>query len=74
MEYIVDSDQIFFDDVIELSEAMKANDFRRINAVLMRCVTDADGNPVERIKAKHAAQLAVRIMAAVEEGDLGKSG
>lgn len=72
MEYIVNPDNIYLDDIAELSDALKASDFRRINAVLLRCVSDADGNPVERIKATHAVSLAKRIIEAITEQDLGK--
>jgi hypothetical protein len=72
MEYIVNPDSIYLDDIAELSDALKASDFRRINAVLLRCVSDADGNPVERIKATHAVSLAKRIIEAITEQDLGK--
>jgi hypothetical protein len=40
--------------------------------VLVRCVTDADGNPVTRIKATHAVSLAKRIIEAITEQELGK--
>jgi hypothetical protein len=72
MEYIVNPDNIYLDDIAELSDALKSSDFRRINAVLLRCVSDADGNPVERIKATHAVSLAKRIIEAITEQDLGK--
>lgn len=72
MKYIVNPDNIYLDDIAELSDALKSSDFRRINAVLLRCVSDADGNPVERIKATHAVSLAKRIIEAITEQDLGK--
>ena len=70
-EYTVNPDNIYLDDVAELSEGLKSTDFRRINAVLVRCVTDIDGKPVERIKASHAVKLATRIIEAVSETDAG---
>jgi hypothetical protein len=70
-EYTVNPDEIYLDDVAELSDALKATDFRRVNAVLVRCVTDIDGKPIERIKASHAVKLATRILEAVSEGDAG---
>jgi hypothetical protein len=42
-----------------------------MNAVLVRCVTDIDGNPVKRIKATHAVKLARRIVEAITEQDAG---
>lgn len=70
-EYTVNPDEIYLDDVAELSDALKATDFRRVNAVLVRCVTDIDGNPIERVKATHAVKLAKRIIEAISEGDAG---
>lgn len=70
-EYTVNPDNIYLDDVAELSEGLKSTDFRRINAVLVRCVTDIDGKPVERIKATHAVKLATRIIEAISETDAG---
>ena len=70
-EYTVNPDNIYLDDVAELAEGLKSTDFRRINAVLVRCVTDIDGKPVERIKAAHAVKLATRIIEAVSETDAG---
>lgn len=70
-EYTVNPDNIYLDDVAELSEGLKSTDFRRINAVLVRCVTDIDGKPVERIKASHAVKLATRIIEAISETDAG---
>ena len=71
IEYTVNPDNIYLDDVAELSEGLKSTDFRRINAVLVRCVTDIDGKPVERIKATHAVKLATRIIEAISETDAG---
>lgn len=70
-EYVVNPDEIYLDDVAELSDALKATDFRRVNAVLVRCVTDIDGNPIERVKATHAVKLAKRILEAVNETTAG---
>ena len=70
-EYTVNPDEIYLDDVAELSDALKATDFRRVNAVLVRCVTDIDGKPIERVKATHAVKLAKRIIEAISEGDSG---
>ncbi len=70
-EYTVNPDNIYLDDVAELADGLKTTDFRRINAVLVRCVTDIDGKPVERIKASHAVKLATRIIEAVSETDAG---
>ena len=70
-EYTVNPDEIYLDDVAELSDALKATDFRRVNEVLVRCVTDIDGNPIERVKATHAVKLAKRIIEAISEGDAG---
>ena len=70
-EYTVNPDEIYLDDVAELAEGLKSTDFRRINAVLVRCVTDIDGKPVERIKAAHAVKLATRIIEAVSETTAG---
>ena len=70
-EYTVNPDEIYLDDVAELSDALKATDFKRLNAVLIRCVTDIDGNPIERVKATHAVKLAKRIIEAISEGDAG---
>lgn len=70
-EYTVNPDNIYLDDIAELSEALKKADFARINAVLIRCVTNIDGNPVKRIKATHAVKLARRIVEAVWEQDSG---
>jgi hypothetical protein len=39
--------------------------------VLVRCVTDIDGKPIERIKASHAVKLATRILEAVNETAAG---
>jgi hypothetical protein len=70
-EYTVNPDHIYLDDIAELSEALKSTDFARMNAVLVRCVTDIDGNPVTRIKATHAVKLARRIVEAITEQDAG---
>ena len=70
-EYTVNPDDIYLDDIAELSEALKSTDFARMNAVLVRCVTDIDGNPVKRIKASHAVKLAKRIIEAITEQDAG---
>lgn len=70
-EYTVNPDNIYLDDIAELSEALKNTDFARMNAVLIRCVTDIDGNPVKRIKATHAVKLARRIVEAITEQDSG---
>ena len=47
-EYTVNPDDIYLEDIAELSDALKSTDFKRLNAVLLRCVTDIDGNPIER--------------------------
>jgi hypothetical protein len=70
-EYTVNPDNIYLEDIAELSDALKNTDFKRLNAVLLRCVTDSDGNPVDRIKATHAVKLAKRIIEAISEGDAG---
>jgi len=70
-EYTVNPDDIYLEDIAELSDALKATDFKRLNAVLIRCVTDIDGNPIERVKATHAVKLAKRIIEAISEGDAG---
>ena len=70
-EYTDNPDEIYLDDVAELSDALKTTDFKRLNAVLLRCVTDIDGNPIERVKATHAVKLAKRIIEAISEGDAG---
>ena len=70
-EYTVNPDNIYLDDIAELSEALKNTDFSRMNAVLIRCVTDIDGNTVKRIKASHAVKLARRIVEAITEQDSG---
>lgn len=70
-EYTVNPDDIYLEDIAELSDALKATDFKRLNAVLLRCVTDIDGNPIERVKATHAVKLAKRIIEAISEGDAG---
>ncbi len=70
-EYTVNPDDIYLEDIAELSDALKTTDFKRLNAVLLRCVTDIDGNPLERIKAAHAAKLAKRIIEAMGEDDAG---
>ena len=71
MEYIVNPEDIYLDDIAELSDALKASDFARINTVLCRCVTDADGEPVTRIKATHAVKLAKRIIETITSDELG---
>ena len=71
IEYTVNPDDIYLEDIAELSDALKATDFKRLNAVLLRCVTDIDGNPIERVKATHAVKLAKRIIEAISEGDAG---
>lgn len=70
-EYTVNPEDIYLEDIAELSDALKATDFKRLNAVLIRCVTDIDGNPIERVKATHAVKLAKRIIEAISEGDAG---
>ena len=70
-EYTVNPDDIYLEDIAELSDALKTTDFKRLNAVLLRCVTDIDGNPIERVKATHAVTLAKRIIEAISEGDAG---
>jgi hypothetical protein len=70
-EYTVNPDDIYLEDIAELSDALKTTDFKRLNAVLIRCVTDIDGNPIERVKATHAVKLAKRIIEAISEGDAG---
>ena len=70
-EYTVNPDDIYLEDIAELSDALKSTDFKRLNAVLLRCVTDIDGNPIERVKATHAVKLAKRIIEAISEGDAG---
>jgi len=70
-EYTVNPDDIYLEDIAELSDALKTTDFKRLNAVLLRCVTDIDGNPIERVKATHAVKLAKRIIEAISEGDAG---
>lgn len=70
-EYTVNPDNIYLDDIAELSDALKTSDFARLNAVLIRCVQDSDGNPVQRVKATHAVKLARRIVEAIAEQDLG---
>lgn len=70
-EYTVNPEDIYLEDIAELSDALKATDFKRLNAVLLRCVTDIDGNPIERVKATHAVKLAKRIIEAISEGDAG---
>jgi|GEM_PF-4751907 len=70
-EYSVNPDSIYLDDIAELTDALKNSDFKRLNAVLIRCVSDIDGNPVERIKAAHAVKLAKRIVEAITEGNSG---
>ena len=70
-EYTVNPDNIYLDDIAELSEALKNTDFARMNVVLVRCVTDIDGNAVKRIKASHAVKLAKRIIEAITEQDVG---
>lgn len=70
-EYTVNPDSIYLDDIAELSDALKASDFARINAVLVRCVSDIDGNPVQRVKAAHAVKLAKRIIEAITSDELG---
>lgn len=70
-EYTVNPEDIYLEDIAELSDALKSTDFKRLNAVLLRCVTDIDGNPIERVKATHAVKLAKRIIEAISEGDAG---
>ena len=70
-EYTVNPDDIYLEDIAELSDALKTTDFKRLNAVLIRCVTDIDGKPIERVKATHAVKLAKRIVEAISEGDAG---
>lgn len=70
-EYTVNPDDIYLEDIAELSDALKATDFKRLNAVLIRCVTDIDGKPIQRVKATHAVKLAKRIIEAISEGDAG---
>jgi len=70
-EYTVNPDDIYLEDIAELSDALKTTDFKRLNAVLLRCVTDIDGKPIERVKATHAVKLAKRIIEAISEGDAG---
>lgn len=70
-EYTVNPEDIYLEDIAELSDALKTTDFKRLNAVLLRCVTDIDGNPIERVKATHAVKLAKRIIEAISEGDAG---
>ena len=70
-EYTVNPEDIYLEDIAELSDALKATDFKRLNVVLIRCVTDIDGNPIERVKATHAVKLAKRIIEAISEGDAG---
>ena len=70
-EYTVNPEDIYLEDIAELSDALKTTDFKRLNAVLIRCVTDIDGNPIERVKATHAVKLAKRIIEAISEGDAG---
>jgi len=70
-EYTVNPDDIYLEDIAELSDALKTTDFKRLNAVLIRCVTDIDGKPIERVKATHAVKLAKRIIEAISEGDAG---
>lgn len=70
-EYTVNPDDIYLEDIAELSDALKTTDFKRLNAVLIRCVTDINGNPIERVKATHAVKLAKRIIEAISEGDAG---
>jgi len=70
-EYTVNPEDIYLEDIAELSDALKTTDFKRLNAVLLRCVTDIDGKPIERVKATHAVKLAKRIIEAISEGDAG---
>jgi len=70
-EYTVNPEDIYLEDIAELSDALKTTDFKRLNAVLLRCVTDIDGNPIKRVKATHAVKLAKRIIEAISEGDAG---
>lgn len=70
-EYTVNPDDIYLDDIAELTDALKTSDFKRLNAVLIRCVSDIDGNPVERIKATHAVKLAKRIVEAITDSNSG---
>ena len=71
IEYTVNPEDIYLEDIAELSDALKTTDFKRLNAVLLRCVTDIDGNPIKRVKATHAVKLAKRIIEAISEGDAG---
>jgi len=70
-EYSVNPDSIYLDDIAELTDALKNSDFKRLNAVLIRCVSDIDGKPVERIKATHAVKLAKRIVEAITDSNSG---
>lgn len=70
-EYTVNPDDIYLDDIAELTDALKTSDFKRLNTVLVRCVSDIDGKPVERIKATHAVKLAKRIVEAITDSNSG---
>lgn len=61
-EYIIDMDNIYLDDIVDLQKALTAGDFAGVNAVLIRVVTTADNAPVKRIKSKHALALATKII------------